>query len=174
MKKTELSVNDINFTIYSDSIVFGDGSHETTKLVLELLSKCEIRNKFVMDIGTGTGILSVFSSLSGASRVVAIDANGGALEWARKNFKTNNVNVEIELTNLTDEIDDKADIIVANLPMPEQVENLKTVKKNLNENGILIVSWFNQVPLEDFNKEFEVIGHIDGREYDAYVLKYIK
>ena len=171
MKKTEFNINNIKFNIYNDSTVFGDGSHETTRLVLDTLSKCEIKDKFVIDVGTGTGILSVFSSLSGAARVVAIDANGGALEWARKNFKTNDVNVEIELTNLTDEIDDKADIIVANLPMPEQVENMKTIRKNLAKDGILIISWINFVPIEDHLRDFEIIEKIEGEEYDAYILK---
>lgn len=171
MNKNNFIINSIEFTIYSDSNVFGDGTHESTKAVLELLSRCEIKDKNVIDIGTGTGVQSVFASLSGANHVLALDISASSLEWARKNFKRNNVNVDTEINNLTEYIDDKADIILANLPPAEQVENLKTIEKNLNEDGILIISWLNILPLERHAFNFEVIDHIEGLEYDAYILK---
>lgn len=171
MNKNTFNVKDITFDIYSDSSVFGDGTHETTNFMLELMGKYEIKDKSVIDIGTGTGILSVFAALSGASHVLALDMSATAIEWARKNFKKNNVEVDVEINNLTEYIDEKADIIVANLPPAEQVENLKDVKKNLNEDGIIIISWFKTLAFKQFVRGFKVIEHIEGKEYDAYVLK---
>ena len=171
MNKKTFNINNIIFDIYSDSTVFGDGSHESTNSVLELLSKQNLKDKKVMDIGTGTGIQSVFAKLSGAEHVMAIDIFASSLEWARKNFKRNNVEVEVEINNLTQYIDDKFDIVIANLPPAEQCENLKDIKKNLNDGGILIISWKNIIPLKDWNRDFEVVEHIEGKEYDAYVLK---
>ena len=156
MNKKTFNINNIIFDIYSDSTVFGDGSHESTNSVLELLSKQNLKNKRVMDIGTGTGIQSVFAKLSGAEHVMAIDILAPSLEWARKNFKRNNVEVEVEVNNLTEYIDDKFDIVIANLPPAEQCENLKDIKKNLNDGGILIISWKNIIPLKDWNRDFEV------------------
>lgn len=171
MNKNTFNVNDITFDIYSDSSVFGDGTHETTNFMLELMRKHELKDKNVIDIGTGTGVLSVFASLSGAKRVLALDASATAIEWARKNFKRNSVEVDVEVNNLTEYIDEKADIIVANLPPAEQVENLKSVKKNLNEDGVLIISWLKNLAFKQFVRGFKVIEHIEGIEYDAYVLK---
>ena len=171
MNKNTFNINDITFDIYSDENVFGDGTHESTQWMLDFMSKQDFKDKKVMDVGTGTGILSVFAKLSGASHVLALDMFATSLEWCRKNAKRNNVEIDVEINNLTQYIDDKADIILANLPPAEQCENMKTIKKNLNEDGILIISWFNKIPLEDWNKDFEVIEHIEGREYDAYVLK---
>lgn len=171
MKKTTFNINNLTFDIYSDETVFGDGTHHSTKNVLDLLSKQDFKNKSVFDIGTGTGILSVFAKLSGADRVFAVDLFASSLEWARKNFKRNNIEVETEINDLTNYIDDKFDIIMANLPCAEQCENLKTVAKNLNDDGILIISWKNLVPLKDFNKDFEIVDHIEGPDYDAYTLK---
>lgn len=171
MEKTTLNINDITFDVYHDGSVFGDGSHHSTQNVLELMSKQNFKNKTVMDIGTGTGVLSVFAKLSGASHVLAIDISSNSLDWARKNFKRNNVEVETEINSLTDYMDEKVDIILSNLPPAAQCENIKTVAKNLNQDGILIISWLNIIPLKDFNKDFEVIEHIKGKEYDAYVLR---
>lgn len=170
MNKNAFEINSITFDIYSDSSVFGDGQHETTQFMLEMLQMQDIKGKRVLDIGTGTGILSVFAKKSGADHVMAIDISGAALEWARKNFKRNDVEIEVEINNLTQHLPEQADIIMANLPPAEQAENLKDVKKNLREGGVLIISWFNKVPLEDWNMDFEVVHHIEGREYDGYIL----
>jgi ribosomal protein L11 methyltransferase len=174
MEKKTLKVNEIAFDIYSDAYVFGDGTHESTQFMLDLMAKCDFKDKSVIDVGTGTGILSVFAKLSGASHVLALDMSAPSLEWCRKNAKRNNVEVDLEINNLTQYIDDKADIILANLPPAEQCENIKTIKKNLNNDGMLIISWRNIIPLEDFNKDFKVIEHIEGKEYDAYILKLIE
>lgn len=171
MNKNTFNINDITFDIYSDNDVFGDGTHESTQWMLDFMSKQDFTNKTVMDVGTGTGILSVFAKLSGASHVLALDIFATSLEWCRKNAKKNNVEVDVEINNLTQFINDKFDIILANLPPAEQCENLKDVVKNLNDDGTLIISWFNKIPLNDWNKDFEIVDHIEGKEYDAYVLK---
>ena len=171
MEKTTFNINNIEFDIYSDSSVFGDGTHESTQWMLDLMSNYDFKDKSLIDIGTGTGILSVFAKMSGASHVLALDMSATALEWCRKNAKRNNVEIDAEINNLTEYIDEKADVILANLPPAEQCENLKSVAKNLNDDGILVVSWLNIIPLKDFNKDFEIVKHIEGKEYDAYVLK---
>ena len=170
MNKKTFNIDNISFDIYSDNSVFGDGTHESTQYMLKFLQKYLIKDKSMMDIGTGTGILSVFAAKNGAKNILAIDISTPSLEWARKNFKRNNVNVEVEVNNLTEYIDEKFDIICANLPPAEQVENLKTVAKNLNKNGILIISWFNILKIENYSKDFKIVEHIEGAEYDGYVL----
>lgn len=172
MNKTPFCINDIEFDIYSDPSVFGDGSHESTQWMLDLMAKHEFKDKTVIDIGTGTGILSVFAALSGAKNVLAIDVLPHCMEMAMRNFQENNVEVEARVNNLTEGIEDKADIILANLPHHEQMENLLTVKKNLKADGILIISWWNMLPLDKYASGYEILDHIEGEEFDAYVLKY--
>lgn len=170
MNKNTFDIGGVCFDIYSDDSVFGDGTHETTKCLLEYLRQRELNGKTVIDLGTGTGILSVYAAKRGAS-VLAVDINGTALEWARKNFKRNDVQVEVEINDKLQYIDRKADVIVSNLPPAEQVEAMYTAKNNLTEDGVLIVSWLKQLDLERFTRDFEVEDHVEGEVYDAYVLK---
>lgn len=172
MEKQTLNVNNIEFTLYSNSNVFGDYTHESTISMLDLMSKCDFNNKKVLDLGTGTGILSIFSALSGAAEVTAVDLNPYALEVARKNAETNGVEnvVSVKFNDLTQDMEEKFDIILANLPVPPQVENVKTIKNFLNENGILILSWVNHLPFDIYCPHFKVIEHIPNREYDVYRL----
>lgn len=171
MEKHDFNINGMEFSVFKDEKVWGDGEHESTKYMLDFISKYGVKDKSVIDIGTGTGILSVLCGKLGASHILALDLDTHSLEWARKNFKRNEVEVEVEVNNLTDYIDNKADVVLANLPGPIQVENVKTVAKNIKSDGILIMSWWNKLPFEQYVRGFEVIEHIPGNDYDGYVLK---
>lgn len=171
MEKYDFNINNVVFSIFKDHLVWGDGEHESTKFMMELISKYGVKDKSVMDIGTGTGILSVLCGKLGASHILSLDMDTHSLEWARKNFKRNEVEVDVEVNNLTLYIDEKADVILANLPGPIQVENIKTVAKNMCEDSLLIMSWWNKLEFDDYVKDFKVIEHIEGNDYDAYVLK---
>ena len=173
MDKTILNINNIEFTIYSNYSVFGDGSHESTASILNVMSKIDLAGKKVLDIGTGTGILSAFAALSGAE-VMAVDISPAAMEFARKNFETNDVEVDLRLNDLTQDINERFDVIVANLAPAPQVENMKTVKQYLTENGILVISWINHLDLKHHAPQFDVIRHIVNKEYDVYELKLTK
>ena len=124
----------------------------------------------MLDIGTGTGILSIYAALCGAN-VTAVDLSPAAMEFSRKNFGENGVIVDLIFNNLTQDIDKRFDLIVANLPAPAQVENLKTAGKCLNENGKLIISWANYLDIERYARKFEVLNHAENAEYDIYKLQ---
>lgn len=171
MPITKLSISDIEFTILTDNNVFGDGTHETTKNVLKILENCDLKDKTVLDVGTGSGILSVYSGKREAKSITAIDLDKQALEWARSNLILNGVEARTLCDDLATDVEEKFDIVIANLPCPCQVENMKTISKNMNEDGLLIISWDHRIPLSDFNKNFEVAHYIEGIEYDAYALK---
>lgn len=68
---------------------FGTGSHESTRLVLELLEGIDLRGKRVLDVGTGTGVLAFAALLFGARRAVGLDVDPAAPFHARANARLN-------------------------------------------------------------------------------------
>ncbi|MCR4426202.1 MAG: 50S ribosomal protein L11 methyltransferase [Firmicutes bacterium] len=104
---------------------FGTGQHESTKgCVLALESRvCE--GLSVLDVGTGSGILSIVAAKLGACRVVGIDVDPVAVETARANALANGVKerVTIEEGNLVEGISARFDVVVCNI-LPEVVRSL--------------------------------------------------
>ncbi|MFP3941066.1 MAG: 50S ribosomal protein L11 methyltransferase [Thermoanaerobaculia bacterium] len=70
---------------------FGTGSHETTRLALELLEPLELEGRSVLDVGTGTGILAFAALLAGAWPVVGLDVDPAAPFHARDNARLNSL-----------------------------------------------------------------------------------
>mgnify|MGYP002586466980 CR=1 FL=1 len=87
------SVNSSNRTILQldPGLAFGTGTHETTRLCLELLEKYINSNVNVLDVGCGSGILSIASILLGAESVTGVDIDELAVKTALENAKINNI-----------------------------------------------------------------------------------
>ncbi len=99
-------------------MAFGTGSHETTRLVGTLIEKYLKKGDKVLDVGTGSGILAIISSLLGAHTVDAYDIDPVAVKVAKENIKDNNVtNVTCEVSDLLKSVkkDSKYDLISANI-----------------------------------------------------------
>lgn len=171
METYDLDIDGTEFQITKDGYAFGDGEHESTRFMLNAICKYGVKDKTVLDIGTGTGILSVLCGKLGAKEILAIDVDEESLKCAEKNFKANNVEVKILSNNLTYSLDGKADIILANLPGPVQHENLLTIKDKMYKDSLLIMTWMNFFPFEQYVKGYEVIEHVPGVQYEGYVLK---
>ena len=171
MKTYNLNVKGIDFTIDRDDIAWGDGEHESTAFMLDAISRYGVKDKTVLDIGTGSGILSVLCGKLGAKRILATDIDPHIIDIATSNFSANCVEVETKRNNLTCGITEKYDVVLANLHFAIQFENMKTVRDVVKDNGLLIMTWKNNTRFEDYAKGFEIIEHIPGEDYDGYVLK---
>ena len=73
---------------------FGTGSHPTTSLCLEALEKMSLSNKKILDIGSGSGILSIAAKSFGASKIFAIDNDYLAINSTESNFRLNFGNLD--------------------------------------------------------------------------------
>lgn len=174
MEKHDIKIGKTEFSIFKDERVWGDGNHESTQFLMQLISKYGVKDKTVIDVGAGTGILSVLCGKLGAKHILAVDIDLYSLEWAKKNFKRNGVEAETEVNDMLTYLDDKADIILSNLPGNIQVESIRQARKNLNEDGLLIGSWLNELKFDDYITDYEVVEHIEGAVYDGYVLRRAK
>ncbi len=102
------------------SVVFGDGTHPTTLACLRCLEEI-IRTKrpaSVLDLGTGTGILSLAAAALGVERVLAVDRNRLSIVTARQNVEINSLSSRIEVQDGEARcfIGEPFDLVAANLP----------------------------------------------------------
>lgn len=98
-------------------MAFGTGTHPTTVLCIQALERYVKEGDSVVDVGTGTGILSIASAMLRAKQVEGYDLDPVAVESARLNSKLNKVSdhIEIKQNNLLDGVEGEKDIIVANI-----------------------------------------------------------
>lgn len=123
-------------------MAFGTGEHESTRMCLELMSKVDFENKFVIDVGTGSGILGIGAVLSGANKCYMCDIDSLAIQSAQENAVLNNILdlVEIEASDLLKKKLPTADVILANLTVDILVKLSTALPKYLAIGGILICS----------------------------------
>lgn len=144
-----------------------DGDHESTRAILEFMEQTDFKDKEVIDVGCGSGILTVRASELGARHITALDFDSRAVDNARENLERNGItNADVYWTDFM-ETDLHADIILANLPRENALFCLPKMKKSLNENGILITSWYKKLPVPTGNKTLEFIG----TDYDVYLIR---
>jgi len=120
---------------------FGTGYHETTRLTLQLVEKYLRLGDSVLDVGTGTGILSIAALKLGASSAIAIDNDEWAMTNAQENAQINELSEKIQImeTPLKD-ILSTFDVITANLSLNTIVELMKEFREKLKEDGLLLLS----------------------------------
>ena len=123
-------------------MAFGTGTHETTSLCLKMIEKYMNTGDKVLDVGCGSGILSIGAALLGASEVLAVDIDPEAVKVSGENVALNNCQekVSVQYGNLVDGIDFKANIVAANL-MADLVMTLSShVARHMTADGTYISS----------------------------------
>ena len=102
--------------IITPKMSFGTGHHETTFLVMNQIFELNLEGKHVLDIGSGTGVLSILASKLGAKKIVGIDIDKWAYENAIENSKLNNISNIQFLEGTVESIGKKVyDVVLANI-----------------------------------------------------------
>ena len=141
---------------------FGTGLHETTQDILKLiLNDLNLKNKTVLDIGTGSGILSIASSISGAKSVVAVDIRDVEDEVMLNASLNNLTNIEAVVGNILEDktlIKENFDWIFINIGGEETKMFIEYIKNHLNENGNLLVSGLVEWSFDEVKENVESYG----------------
>ncbi|MBT9176701.1 MAG: Ribosomal protein L11 methyltransferase [Firmicutes bacterium] len=123
-------------------MAFGTGRHPTTVMCLVRLEKQNLTGCRVLDLGCGSGILSLAAAKLGASSVVSVDHDTVAVAVAQANVRHNRLEsiVEVVESSLFSRVQGKFDVIVANLTAKIIMEALPEVPMHLAAGGVLVAS----------------------------------
>lgn len=157
-------------------MAFGTGTHPTTVMCLQALEKYVKQGDSVIDVGTGSGVLSIGAALLGAASVHALDLDEVAVEAAKENIILNKVDDIVEVThgNLLDSIKEPASIIVANILAEVIMTFSGDAYSILPEDGLFIVSGIiaqkrDSVKEDLQSKGFEIIESVLMEEWVAII-----
>ena len=129
------------FTIAIDpQMAFGTGHHETTRLALLGLEKKITSEDRVLDVGTGSGVLSIAAVKLGAAEVMAVDVEAPAIENARSNCVLNGVDAQVVLMQCSvDRVSEMFDVVVANIISSILLPMVPELAKRLHPEGYAIL-----------------------------------
>ncbi|MCR5782661.1 MAG: 50S ribosomal protein L11 methyltransferase [Clostridia bacterium] len=150
-------------------LAFGSGTHETTRLCLTAMEPYITPEAEVLDIGCGSGILSVSALLLGAKRAVGVDIDPHAVKTARDNAERNGIGEDrytLITGNLADAVTGRYDIIVANIVADAIIALAGDAKKFMKPGGVFIVSGIVDP------READVVTALTGMGYDLFARHY--
>lgn len=160
-------------------LAFGTGSHPTTKLCLETLERYIDESSTVLDIGCGSGILSIACLLLGAKSAFGVDIDSLAVKTSLANAKENGFGSDrfnAVQGNLSDKVSGKYSVIVANIVADIIMEFNKEVGKFLADGGLyitggIIESREDEVLFSFAQNGFEVVERFEEKGWLVFVLR---
>ena len=159
--------------IIDPALAFGSGHHETTYSCLKLLQKYTKPNQKAIDVGCGSGILSIAMAKLGAV-VDACDTDELAIKSLNNNLEHNNTLINKSWIGSVSNIDDRYDLVVANIISDVILMLQYDLKRLLNNNGILILSGIldkYEKTIKDNFKDMILIEEFKNNEWVTLVYK---
>lgn len=165
--------------ILDPGAAFGTGQHPTTSMCIKLLQDIDLKNKFVLDIGCGSGILGIIAVKLGASSAYLTDIDPTACENAKTNAKLNNVSdkLTIKEENLVGDTSKKGDVVVANITSDVLITFSKNIHKNISSGGLIIISGIIDERAAEVEKvynkaHFSTVKKLSENGWNAYLMKH--
>lgn len=146
--------------ILDPGMAFGNGTHETTFMCMELIERYIKPGAFVYDVGCGTGILAVAAVKLGAKNAVAIDRDTVAVSAARRNIELNNMEDKIPVMegDLLSGHTKKAGMIIANIIADVIIYFAGTAYDMLDSGGVFIASGIINPRADETRRAIEGAG----------------
>jgi len=156
-KPRKYSYQDMEVLVHPE--VFPPHLTLSTKILLDFISKLNLKDKTFLELGCGSGIISLFASKKGAI-VTASDINKTALEYLEKASEENKLEVECVYSNLFENLEEKHfDYIIINPPYyPKKPKNIKEE------------AWFCGEDFEYFKNLFQQLPNFLSKENSTFMI----
>ena len=129
--------------IIEPKMSFGTGHHETTHMMIQHILKNDFKNKSVLDMGCGTGVLAILAEMKGAKSIDAIDYDNWCYLNSLENVERNNAKHITVLEGDASLLVNKSyDVIIANINRNILLQDMAAYVSCLNKNGMLFLSGF--------------------------------
>lgn len=166
-KKPEEIVIDLD-----PGMAFGTGSHATTSQAMELTEKYLKSGDKVIDIGTGSGIISIQAAKLGASSIKAYDYDAVAVKTAERNIEDNNLAdiITVKQNDLLNGVEGKANLIVANIVADVIIRLIPQLDFSLMKDGTVILSGIIEKRLKDIEDSLQEYNFeiVEEREKEGW------
>ena len=158
---------------------FGTGLHETTQDLLRYILKEDFSGVTILDLGTGSGILSIAAGMKNAEHIVALDIRDVTSEVLH-NANLNNINnVEVVVADVTSKdlgVNNKFDVVFINIGGEETLSSMELINKVIKDKGKLFVSglveWSSDKIYEELNAQgYDLLKKTKTNEWVTMVLK---
>ena len=144
--------------VITPKMSFGTGHHATTFMMVKLMREVDLREKYVFDFGTGTGILAILADKLGAREVLAIDNDEWSILNAAENMSANDTK-RIHLVHLDNiPAHDSFNIIVANINKHVIMDTLRNMEQQLQVGGTLLLSGLLESDAKDVDNLATICG----------------
>jgi len=164
--------------IIEPKMSFGTGHHETTFLMLKTMLEQDFKDKNVLDMGCGTGVLAILASFKGAKEITAIDIDEWAYNNTLENIEKNNCsNIKVFQGDASLLKNQQFDIIIANINRNILMNDIKNYSKVLKPKGTLLLSglYDKDLPMIREESAHNKLDYISFCEKNSWVAaKFIK
>jgi ribosomal protein L11 methyltransferase len=161
--------------IITPKMSFGTGHHETTAQILALQLEIDHKEKSILDVGTGTGILAIFAEKLGATYIKAFDIDEWSVENTIENIVLNKCkNIQVSKGTIIDEPLKEYDIVIANINRNILLDEISSYSKFLKKGGILMLSGFYEKDINEIENccnlnALKKVKQISKKEWAAVV-----
>lgn len=144
-------------------LAFGTGNHESTRLCLEAVEKYTQKGMRVLDVGCGSGILGIASTLLGAEKAYGVDIDETAVRIANENAELNGVTHKFtaECGDLTQHAKGKFNLVLANIVADVIISLTENIKTFMAEDAVFVMSGIIDT------REQDVLRALDKNGFDV-------
>lgn len=145
--------------VVAPQMSFGSGHHQTTRMMCRLIHTLQPTGR-ILDVGCGTGVLSIAAVRCGAEYADAIDIDIWSVESAKESARLNSIEERINVIHGTVELieDESYDMVVANINRNIILNDIARYVAALNAGGTLLLSGFLAEDVEDITAAATALG----------------